>query len=309
MDASAYTDAAARIAGHVRRTPLVPAAPAGERPNLWFKPECLQVSGSFKARGAFNSVLSIPEEKRANGVVTASGGNFGAAIAYAAERLGIPARVVVMTGSTELARDRIRSFGAELHVIGEHWDLSWEAGKELAAESGGTLLHPFAEDPVIAGQGTIGLEILDDMPDVETVVVSIGGGGLISGIAEAIKQRRPGVRVIGVETTGCPTLYRARETGHIVMIESFVTNVPILAARTTEPINFEIVERCVDDLVLVPEDEPIEAARWMWRATGLAVELGAATAVAAVRNGHARIGDGKTVVVLCGSGNDGLPPC
>lgn len=306
MEPAAYTDAAARIQGHVRRTPLVPAAPSGDHPNLWFKPECLQVSGSFKARGAFNSVLSVPEDKRANGVVTASGGNFGAAIAYAAQQLGIPARVVVMTSSTELARDRIRSFGAELSVIGDFWDLSWEAGKSIAGETGATLLHPFATPPVIAGQGTIGLEILEDMPDVETVVVSIGGGGLIGGISEAIKQRRPEVRLIGVETEGCPTLHAAHRAGHPVMLENVVTNVPILAARGTEPINFEIIERCVDDLVLVPEDEPIEAARWMWRNTGLAIELGAATAVAAIRNGHARLGDGKAVAVLCGSGNDGF---
>lgn len=307
MEPGAYTDAATRVRGHIRRTSLVPAAPSGEQPNLWFKPECLQVSGSFKARGAFNSVLSIPDEKRANGVVTASGGNFGAAIAYAAQQLGIPARVVVMTGSTELARDRIRSFGAELSVVGEFWDLSWEAGREIAEETGATLLHPFATPPVIAGQGTIGLEILEDMPDVETVVVSIGGGGLIGGIAEAIKQRRPDVRLVGVETEGCPTLHAARQAGHPVKLENVDTNVPILAARATEPVNFEIIERCVDDLVLVPEDEPIGAARWMWRNTGLAVELGAATAVAAVRNGRVRLGDGKAVVVLCGSGNDGLP--
>jgi threonine dehydratase len=137
-------------------------------------------------------------------------------------------------------------------------------------------------------------------------VVSIGGGGLIGGIAEAIRQRKPEVRVIGVETEGCPTLHAARLAGHPVKLEKVVTNVPILAARGTEPINFEIIERCVDDLVLVPEDEPVEAARWMWRNTGLAIELGAATAVAAIRNGHARLGDGKAVVVLCGSGNDGL---
>lgn len=310
MEANVYPEAAARIRGHVRRTPLIPAAPSprADRAQLFFKPECLQVSGSFKARGAFNSVLSLPEDVRKRGVVTASGGNFGAAIAFTAERLGIPASVVVMTGSTPLARNRIASFGADLQVIGEHWDLSWEAGRKIAEERGGALLHPFADPPVIAGQGTIGLEILEDMPDVDTVIVSIGGGGLIGGIAEVIKQRKPGTRIVGVETEACPTLYAARQAGHIVKIESFKTNVPILAARTTEPINFEIVQRCVDELVLVPEDQPQPAAQWTWRNTGLAIELGAATAVAAVLNGHVRLRDGeKAVVVLCGSGTDGLP--
>ena len=215
--------------------------------------------------------------------------------------------VCVMTTSTQLARQRIASYGAELHVVGEFWDLSWEHGRKLADERGGALLHPFADEATIAGQGTIGLEILEDMPDVETVVISIGGGGLIAGIAEAIKQRKPGCRIVGVEAAGCPTLYESRKAGHPVMMQDVVTNVPILAARATAPINFEIIKRCVDELVLVPEDEPILAAEWMWRNTGLAVELGAATAAAAVLNGHINIAAGeKTVVVLCGSGNDGL---
>jgi len=146
------------------------------------------------------------------------------------------------------------------------------------------------------------------MPDVDTVIVAIGGGGLIGGIAEAIKQRKPSTRIVGVETEACPTLFAARQAGHIVKIENFTTNVPILAARTTEPINFDIVQRCVDELVLVPEDEPKPAAEWMWRNTGLAIELGAATAVAAVLNGHVGLrADEKVVVVLCGSGTDGLP--
>jgi threonine dehydratase len=309
MQSTAYTDAAQRIHGHIRRTPLVPAAPSHRQDgaSLWFKPECFQVSGSFKARGAFNAVLSLPEEVRKRGVVTASGGNFGAAIAYVAAEIGVPASVVVMTGSTPLARARIASFGADLHVIGEHWDLSWEAGRRMAEASGQALLHPFADPPVIAGQGTIGLEILEDMPEVDTVVVAIGGGGLIGGISEAIKQRKPSTRIVGVETEGCPTHHGARQAGHIVRIENLKTNVPILAARTTEPINFEIVQRCVDELLLVPEDEPKPAAEWLWRNTGLAVELGAATAAAAVLNGHVSVEPGeRVVVVLCGSGTDGL---
>ncbi len=309
MSPDVYTEAASRIADHVRHTPLVPAHPqkVASGAEIWFKPECLQVSGSFKARGAFNAVLSLPEEVRRRGVVTASGGNFGAAVAFAAQKLGIPAKICVMTGSTPLARARIQSFGAELHVVGEHWDLSWEHGRKLAEETGGALLHPFAYEETIAGQGTIGLEVIADMPEVETIVIAIGGGGLIGGIAEAVKQRRPDIRIVGVEAAGCPMMYESRKAGKIVKIESFVTNVPILAARTTEPINFDLVERHVDELVLVPEDEPIPAAGWLWKNAGLAVELGAATAAAAVINGHVPLKNGERVVsVLCGSGTDGL---
>jgi threonine dehydratase len=230
-----------------------------------------------------------------------------AAIAYAGRELAIPANIVVMEGSTEIVRNRIRSFGATLLVEGPHWDQSWEAGKRIAAATGATLLHPFASPEVIAGQGTIGLEILEDLPEVDTVIVSIGGGGLIAGIAAAIKQRRPDVRLVGVETSGCPTLHAARAAGHIVKFETIHTQVPILAARSTEPLNLAMVERYVDELVLVEEDRPKDAARWMWANTGLAIELGAATAVAAVRDDIIRFAPReRVVVVLCGSGNDGL---
>ena len=305
-----FEAAANRVKGYIRRTPLIPCAPAmlvESGAEVRFKPECLQVSGSFKARGAFNSILSLDAEAMKNGVVTASGGNFGAALAYAGKVLGIPARIVVMQNSTQLVRDRIRAYGAELLVEGAHWDLSWEAGKRIAAETGAQLLHPFATPEVIAGQGTIGVELLDDWPDVDTIVVSIGGGGLIGGIAEAVKQRKPSTRIVGVETRNCPTLYGARQAGHIVRYEDFTTNVPILAARTTEPINFEIVQANVDELVIVEEDRPKEAARWIWANTGLAIELGAATSVAAVRDGTIKTGKGERVaIVLCGSGDDGL---
>lgn len=302
-----FEQAAARIAGHVRRTPLVPAAPEGPLANLWFKPECLQVSGSFKARGAFNSALCVPEAARARGLVTASGGNFGAALAHVARRLGVDADIVVMEQATAYARRRVEASGGRLHVQGFHWDESWDVAEQLARENGATLLHPFATAEVIAGQGTIGLEILEDLPDVDTVVVSIGGGGLIAGIASAIKARRPGVRIVGVETVGCPTLTASLDAGRVVKLETIDTRVAILGARTTAQINLDMIRAHVDEVVLVQEDRPEPAARWVWERTGLAVELGAATAVSAVLDGATAFApDERIAVVLCGSGDDGI---
>ncbi|MCR9135118.1 MAG: pyridoxal-phosphate dependent enzyme [Alphaproteobacteria bacterium] len=299
--------AARRIKGHVRRTPLIPAAPASDFPNLWFKPECLQVSGSFKARGAFNSALSLDHAAAKRGLTTASGGNFGAAIAHVGQQLGLPAHVVVMEQSTQTVRDRIEGFGAVLDVTGFHWDESWDHASRLAEERGLTLLHPFATPEVIAGQGTIGLEIMEDLADVGTVFVAIGGGGLIGGIAAAIKLQNRHVRVIGVETVGCPTLHAAVKAGRPVKLDRIDTKVPILGARMTYDINLALVRKHVDQIVLVDEDRPKDVARWMWKNTGLAVELGAATVVSAVFD---RLVDldpqEKLVAVLCGSGDDGL---
>ena len=299
--------AAQRIAGQVRHTPLIPAAPSLDIPNVWFKPECLQVSGSFKARGAFNSALSLNVEAAQNGLVTASGGNFGAAIAYVGQQLDLQTHIVVMEQSTQTAQDRITSFGAELDIIGFHWDQSWDHACSLAKTHGYTLLHPFATPDVIAGQGTIGLEILDDMPDIGTVFVAIGGGGMIGGIAAAIKLQKPDVRVVGVETVGCPTLTAAVEAGKPVTFKTIDTNVPILGARTTEEINLALVQKYVDEIILVEEDRPKEAARWMWKHTGLAVELGAATVASVIFDRLVDLDpDEQIVAVLCGSGDDGL---
>lgn len=302
-----FRDAALRVKGHVRRTPLVPAAPASDFANLWFKPECLQVSGSFKARGAFNSALSLSQEAAASGLVTASGGNFGAAIAYVGQQLNLPAHVVVMEQSTDTVRNRISDFGAHLEVAGYHWDQSWDHAQVIAAQTGATLMHPFATPEVIGGQGTIGLEILEDFSDVETVFVAIGGGGMIGGIATAIKLLRPDVRIVGVETAGCPTLTKALEAGGPVVLEDVQTNVPILGARKTEDLNYELVRDNVDEIILVDEESPAKMACWMWAQTGLAVELGAATVVSAVLNGFTNLRkDERAVAVLCGSGDDGM---
>ena len=211
-----------------------------------------------------------------------------------------------MEQSTPYARSRIASYGGRLQVMGYHWDESWKHAIRIAGETGATLLHPFATEDVIAGQGTIGLEMLADMPDVDTVVVSIGGGGLISGIAGAIKARGPDVRIVGVEIVGCPTLTAAIAVGRVVKLDKVDTRVPILGAHHRRDQSGHD-PRLVDEFVLVEEDRPAAAARWVWSKIGLAVELGAATAVSAVLDRVASFApDERIVVVLCGSGDDGI---
>lgn len=305
-----YRAALDRIAPHTRRTPLLQAAPwqPGGARCVRLKAECHQVAGSFKARGAFNRALGLPEAVRRQGLATASGGNFGAAVACVAQTLGIPARVFVMNTSTPLTRARIERYGAALTVHGDFWDQSWDAARAEVGRHGGALLHPYADRDVVIGQGTTALEILDEWPEVETLVVAIGGGGLIAGIAQAAKLAHPAIRIVGVEAAGCPTLYTCRQLGRIVALEQVSTRVPILAARSTEPLNFALIEQFVDEIVLVDEAHVAAAAEAAWQESGLAIELGAATALAAVRQRvFARRDDERIAVVLCGSGSDGLP--
>ncbi|WLI76366.1 pyridoxal-phosphate dependent enzyme [Kosakonia sp. H02] len=309
ITANDYLAALDRVRPWVRKTPLVEAAPwqPVEGIELRFKAESCQVTGSFKARGAFNRVLNLPPEVREQGLATASGGNFGAAVAYVGQQLALPADIFVMNTSTELTRQRIESYGAKLTVEGDFWDQSWDAAGARIQQTGGALLHPYADRDVIIGQGTMALEILEQWPDVDTLVVSIGGGGLIAGVAQAAKLLKPGIRIIGVEAAGCPMMWTCRQQQQIVKLEAVKTIVPILAARSTEAINFALVEQYVDEIVLVAEDQVEASAREVWAATGLAIELGAATAVAAVtRQLFTMKPDEKIAVVLCGSGTNGI---
>ncbi|MDE1189195.1 MAG: pyridoxal-phosphate dependent enzyme [Pantoea sp.] len=304
-----YQAALDRVRSWVRKTPLVEAAPWQPVPGieLRLKAECSQVTGSFKARGAFNRVLNLPQAVRNQGLATASGGNFGAAVAWVGQQLELPTDVFVMNTSTELTRQRIESYGAKLTVEGDFWDQSWDAAGARIQETGGALLHPYADRDVVIGQGTMALEILEQWPEVETLVVSIGGGGLIAGVAQAAKLLKPGIRIIGVEAAGCPMMWTCRQQQRIVKLEQVKTIVPILAARSTEAINFALVQEYVDEIVLVPEDQVEASAREVWGATGLAIELGAATAVAAVtRQLFTLKPDEKIAVVLCGSGTNGM---
>jgi len=296
-------DARARIAPYVRRTPLLRADEAG----LWFKLENLQATGSFKARGAVHKLLSLGDDARARGLVTASGGNHGAAVAFAGRQAGVPTAIYVPDNTADLKRRKIRAFGAELAVEGGYFDEANAAALRRAEADRRTYIHPFADSAVIAGQGTVGLEILDDLPEVTTILVAIGGGGLIAGVALAVRSLKPAVRIIGIEPVGCPTLKASLEAGAVVPLERIATRVATMAARMTAPINLAIAMRHVAEIVLVADDAMLEAARHLWLTYGIAADLSAAAGLAALRTGAYRPApDEQVCALVCGAGDEGV---
>jgi threonine dehydratase len=302
--------AQARIAGRVRRTPLIGALPLAQPPGdleLFLKLENLQVTGSFKPRGATNCLLQLDPALVARGVITASGGNHGLAVAYAARRAETSAVIYLPEGSPREKAERLAALGAEVVIEGKVWNAANRAAMARAERDGLAYLHPFADPRVIAGQGTVGLEILEDAPEIDQVVVAIGGGGLISGVATALKALRPGIRVSGVEPVGAPTLKHSLEAGELVTLAEITTTAGTLAPARSEAINLDIIARTVDEIVLVDDEEMRAAARWLWSELGIAAELSGAAAMAALLQGRIEVAPGARVCVLvCGAGKDGL---
>lgn len=295
--------AAERLAGHVRHTPTM-MLPADELPGsgpVALKLEFLQHSGSFKARGAFNRLLTATVP--AAGVVAASGGNHGAAVAYAARQLGHAATIFVpgLTPAAKVAR--IRSYGAKVVQGGAAYADAWEACQAHQASTGALNVHAYDDPDVVSGQGTVGLELLADAPGVTHVLVSVGGGGLMAGIAAALEGS--GVRVVGVEPFGCPTLHAALAAGAPVAVEVGGLAADSLGARTLGNIGFGIARRTGVESVLV-DDEAIRAAqRWLWERLRIVAEPGGAAALAAVLSGAWSAPDGSVVaVILCGANTD-----
>ena len=302
--------AAERIKDHVRRTPCLRSRftlnplHQGE---LLLKLECLQVTGSFKARGASNAVLALDAAARARGIITASGGNHGLAVAYASHFTGVPAVVYLPELTLAEKIEKIRAWGADVVVQGSVWDDANDAAMARAELDGLTYIAPFSDPAVIAGQGTVGREMLQQSPHIDILVVAIGGGGLISGVATAAKAIKPEITVIGVEPVGAPTLKTSVEKGRLVTLPGIDTEAVTLAPRKSAEINLDIVRRNVDDIILVSDDEMREAARWLWFEAGVATELSGAASLAALQAG--RVGaPAESVVsaVVCGTGLAGL---
>jgi threonine dehydratase len=304
-------NAARRIAGRVRRTPMIRAIPlrehAGRAAGLWLKAESLQVTGSFKPRGAVNALSSLPPEQVARGIVTASGGNHSLGVAYAGWAAQVPATVFLPQRVAAEKLAALAFWGARVVVAGDAWDDSHQAALAHAEAEGLAYIHPFADPLVIAGQGTLGLELLEDAPDLDTILVAIGGGGLISGVALAAKALKPGIRIIGIEPTGAPTLARSLEAGRLVTLDRLDTEAVTLAPRRSDEINLALIARLVDQIVLVSDAQMRQAARWLWRELGVGAELSGAAAVAAVLGGHYHPGANERVcAVVCGAGTAGF---
>lgn len=298
--------AAGRIRPLVRRTPLIPAdqikqpiSPA----DLALKLECLQVSGSFKARGAANKLMSLSPEERAKGLVAASGGNHGLAVARCGFVAGVPATLFLPdTVAPEKVR-KMQAWGATCHVGGEGFDDCNARALAMAERGEATYVHPFADPFVVAGQGTVALEMLEDRPQTETVLVAIGGGGFVTGVGTAIKALDSGIRVVGVEPFGSPTLHDSLKAGEVVALPEVTSRIPTMSCRRTDDRLFAQARGVVDEIVLIEDADMSRAAEWLWFELGIAADPAGAAAVAALMTGayQAREGE-KVTLTICGAG-------
>ena len=289
------------IRPYIRRTPVI--ATDGQEFGLSAGPislklELLQHSGSFKARGAFTNLLTRDIPKA--GVVAASGGNHGAAVAYAAMRLGKPASIFVPSVSSPAKIARIRDYGADLHIGGNLYAEALAASEAWAQQTGALPVHAFDQNETIMGQGTIGMELDEQLPDIDTVLVAVGGGGLVSGIAAWYAGR---IKVIGVEPFAAPTLTKALEAGHPVDAEAGGLAADSLAPRRVGERVFPIAQKYAPRTVLVTDEAIAEAQKTLWRALRIVAEPGGAAAFSAILSGAYQRQPGERVAVVVSGGN------
>ncbi len=291
-------EAVERITGRVRTTPVMDLDVAGTV--VAAKLELLQHTGSFKPRGAFNRMLA--EELPAAGVVAASGGNHGLAVAHVARTLGVHAAIFIPEVTPAVKRDRMVEMGAEVVAVGAIYDDSLEASRVRVAETGALEVHAYDHRLTVAGQGTMGREILRQVPDADTILVAVGGGGLIAGVAAWVQGD---AAVVSVEPEKIPAMAAALDAGHPVEVEVSGIAADSLGAKAIGQVPFDVARRHVDHAVLVSDDAIREAQRFLWRSTRLVVEPGGATAMAAILSGAYRPEPGeRVVVVVCGSNTD-----
>jgi threonine dehydratase len=304
-----FRAARARIAPHIKHTPLLTSRQLSERSGheVRLKAEMFQRVGSYKIRGPLNKFALMPEDQKRRGVVCSSAGNHAQGVALAARVHGIRAVVCMAANATPAKIAATKGYGAEVVLHGSIWDEANEKAKELVRTQGLTYVHPFDDEQLIAGQGTLGLEIVQDWPEVDAVIVPIGGGGLISGVSMAVKSHNPKARVIGVESSDGPAMQRSIAAGKLETIDCR-TIIDGLRVRRVGETTFSVVQRFVDDIVALPDRDIFEAMIWIMERCKLVVEGAAAAPVAALLHGLIKLPAGSRVAVVLSGGNVNLDP-
>ena len=298
-------DARKAVAPFIKQTPLVQSQflTAYCGCPLFLKLENLQITGSFKPRGVFNKLLHLKPEEKDRGIITASAGNHGQAVAFAAQKLNHNARVVVPRNTPKVKIEGIRKYSADLVLFGETYDEAERKAKELAHKEGCVYISPYNDEYIIAGHGTIGLEIIEALPSVEAVMVPLGGGGLISGISIAVKSIKPSVQVIGVQSKSSPVMYESLKAGEMVQLQrAAVKSVAEGLSGNVGPLTFEIVQKYVDKVMLVEEETLRHAVFLLWYYDKQVVEGSGAAAFAPVIE-NKPLFKGKRVVSVVSGGN------
>lgn len=286
----------------VRNTRIVGPTKLSPTAQIYLKPENLQYTGSFKLRGAYYKISQLSDEEKAKGVIACSAGNHAQGVALGATHSGIKSLICLPAGAPLSKIEATKGFGAEVCLVPGVYDDAYQRAIELRDEHGYTFVHPFDDPLVIAGQGTIGLEIIEEMPDVEAVIVPIGGGGLISGVAMAIKELRPDIKVYGVQAAGAPSMVDSLNKGEIIRLPSVSTIADGISVKEPGINTYELCRKYVDEVVTVTDDETAAAILALIEKQKLVAEGAGAVAVAAAMFGHLPI-DGKKVVCLVSGGN------
>jgi threonine dehydratase len=303
-----FEAARARMTPHVRHTPLLTSRVLSEKTgfDVRLKAELFQRTGSYKIRGPLNKFTFLTDEQKRRGVICSSAGNHAQGVALAAQIHGIKAVVCMAANATPSKVEATRGYGAEVVLHGSIWDEANEKAKQLVAEKGYTYIHPFDDEQLIMGQGTVGLEIAQDWPEVDVAVVPIGGGGLISGIALALKAHNPKVRMIGVESSDGPAMQKSVAAGHLVTLDRIDTIIDGLRVKRAGEKNFEVVRQYVDEIVALPDAQIFDAVVWTMHYAKLVPEGAAAAPVGALLHGLVKAPKGSKVAAVLSGGNVNL---
>jgi threonine dehydratase len=300
-----FEQARARMGDFVYHTPLLTSRLLSERTGfeVRVKAEMFQRGGSYKIRGPMNKFAQLTDEQKRRGVICSSAGNHAQGVALAAARYGIKAVVCMAENATPSKIDATRAYGAEVVLHGTIWDEANEKAKQLVEEKGYTYIHPFDDEQLIVGQGTVGLEIYQDWPEVELAIVPIGGGGLISGVATALKACSPSIKIVGVESSGAPGMTRSVREGGLLTLDRVECIIDGLRVKRVGTLNYEIVRQYVDDLVTLPDEQIFEAVVWIMSHLKVVPEGAAAAPVAALLHGLVKAPPKTKVVCVLSGGN------